>query len=933
MAATFVGRDAELAKLEQLTTSAVEDGTAAAAVILGDPGTGKSRLLAEAASACPIRDHIHVAGYEPEREVAFAAVRGLGRLLANDSEESRHLTELLIGGRGPVEPLQVFETVRLALDKLESALLLVEDLQWVDRSSMALLHYLARSAQQEALPVVILATGRPSAGVGAFAESLRRAFGERFVSLALGALDRMSGIRMVLELAPHLDPGDAAEICERAGGIPFWLEILASSEEGEAEVGRVITERLRGATADAAAMLAVLVVAGRPVQEDEAATVQDWPAARARAAIEELVSAGLAVETAGVIRPTHDLLRSAAAVQIPSRRVAQLHRRFAERREQDAEGDPLLLLEALEHRHAGDLPTAEAALRLVRSPRRRLLGKEGLHRVARIVAGADPGRTVTSDLRAALATLAADLGEHGAALELWASLVDRLADRSLRARAAIAASRAAYELERRDAAWTFLERGRTLAGADAELSIEADALEATMLRWMEHRPDDARATAERAVDSARAWGGAALMPRATRSGYLQALVALNHAALQDDDPARMLEISDEIVEAARGFEDLTYLRALTHGGYARFALGRAGEADLRLGAAWREARSSYLHSAIVDAGFWLARVLLAWGRVLEAEEVAVEVTALGQRVGFTSRQIHNWLEAARVSRGDWERAVEALRREAAGEPDPHFRLALHLSVATGLARLSASRAEEEVVRRLSSGREDAEAAGCRRCRGELLLRGAEALARVGDDERSRRWLTDWDSQHRTEYPLSSWWRRRAEASLAVATRSEEAVPALQAAGTEAAALGLQLETVWAAVDQAALVRKGDRNRAGELLIGAADRALSLGAETERRLAEQALRRLGVRTWRRGAESRGIGALERLSDRERQVARLAAAGASNPEIARSLFLSRKTVERHVSNVLGKLGIRNRTELAATLGASLDEHQPQNEGAPR
>jgi DNA-binding NarL/FixJ family response regulator len=67
----------------------------------------------------------------------------------------------------------------------------------------------------------------------------------------------------------------------------------------------------------------------------------------------------------------------------------------------------------------------------------------------------------------------------------------------------------------------------------------------------------------------------------------------------------------------------------------------------------------------------------------------------------------------------------------------------------------------------------------------------------------------------------------------------------------------------------------------------------------------------VRTWRRSVTGGP------LTTREGEVAQLAAGGATNREIASMLFLSPKTVERHLSNVFRKIGARNRTELAAKL----------------
>jgi DNA-binding NarL/FixJ family response regulator len=53
-------------------------------------------------------------------------------------------------------------------------------------------------------------------------------------------------------------------------------------------------------------------------------------------------------------------------------------------------------------------------------------------------------------------------------------------------------------------------------------------------------------------------------------------------------------------------------------------------------------------------------------------------------------------------------------------------------------------------------------------------------------------------------------------------------------------------------------------------------------------------------------------VEELSDRERQVLHMVAGGARNHEIAGDLHITVKTVEFHVSNILGKLGARSRTE---------------------
>jgi NarL family two-component system response regulator LiaR len=54
--------------------------------------------------------------------------------------------------------------------------------------------------------------------------------------------------------------------------------------------------------------------------------------------------------------------------------------------------------------------------------------------------------------------------------------------------------------------------------------------------------------------------------------------------------------------------------------------------------------------------------------------------------------------------------------------------------------------------------------------------------------------------------------------------------------------------------------------------------------------------------------------EDLTPRETEVLKLIASGMSNKEIARQLLMTERTVKGHVSNILGKLGLQDRTQAA-------------------
>jgi ATP/maltotriose-dependent transcriptional regulator MalT len=107
-----------------------------------------------------------------------------------------------------------------------------------------------------------------------------------------------------------------------------------------------------------------------------------------------------------------------------------------------------------------------------------------------------------------------------------------------------------------------------------------------------------------------------------------------------------------------------------------------------------------------------------------------------------------------------------------------------------------------------------------------------------------------------------------------------------------------------------------RDDAVDLLREASAIAQQLDATYDIARLDASLSRLGARTARRRAKRPTFG-WESLTETELRISRLVAAGRSNPEIGAELFVSRRTVETHLSHVYTKLGFSGRTQLAAEL----------------
>jgi DNA-binding NarL/FixJ family response regulator len=911
----FVGRGSELECLRKLAEAAAQ--APAATVVIAEPGLGKTRLLAELEGRLEV-PVIRLQGYESAREIPLATAAGLLRTLTGVPDAGDRLEALLLGevtGAFGIEKVRLFETAYRCLGGIVPLALVVDDLQWVDTETRELLQYLLAAAEAATLPVFLICAGRLSPETTACAADLGRLLpGARFEDLRLGPLECEDAVELIAALAPKLGREDAERVWRVAQGSPFWLQALVADDRSETTPKGLTRRRLASIDGDAGRLFGLLVVAAQPLTILDCAELIGWPVDRAQRATALLANRALVIQEGDSVRIAHDLIREAARQQLPESKQTRLDGLLASWFEANAGHDVRQLFRALEHRRGAGLEAVELATRIVRSSQRRLLGGEGLAALGAIADAA--AGAAGNALQLDVAALATDLGEWKEALERWAQLAATLPSAAERARAALAAATAAFRLGRGEDVHAFASRARELA-EDAATAVEADVHDAEALLWLENRVAEAQPLVRRAAaaadDLVAAAGGVAALADPERSAYARAQRASLDAAIRRADAATVARCAELMQASVRDPAE-----ALAAGSDGVFSLlqfeGMPKLAEPRAQRILDQARQLALPTLEVEASHWVGWIAHHLGRLDEAAAHLAQAIELAGRVGpprrFTLAQLRAVAHSIDASRGDWRPNVAAIEAAIVAEPEPHFRLVIrHLHVSL-LGRFG-SPGTDDLAGLVRSMGEDADVAGCDRCYWEAVLHAAEAQARNGDVADAQDALERWEAAHPAPHGGPGARRAYVLALLEMHRDPAASLPLFEESASLASAVGYELVRLWIELDAAAALARVDRSRGVEALRETARSAETISAHSEQALALQQLRALGVRTWRRRGDAAPLTA------REFEIARLVAAGDSNPQIAAALFLSRKTVERHVSNILAKLGARNRTELAAKL----------------
>ncbi len=410
----FAGRSRELAALRALLPRAESEGRRAA-LVAGEPGSGKSRLVREIAHALAAEDVLVLYGacdsvvrtpYGPFVEALERLVRHTAELqleatlAAGGPELTRLLPELQsVTGKSPPRAAADPDTERhrlhgaivellTAAGRRTPVLLVLEDVHWADVPSLLLVRHLVRAGAEARM--LLVATYRDvEADVPAELSETLVAVGrtEGVVRVRLGGLsggEVAEFVRLAAGTAASAEM--AATIEELTEGNPFfvtelWRELVDSDglqygltgmelarpvgELGTPETVReVVSHRVARLEPETAEMLELAAVAGSEFGLDTVRRASGLPEGTLLDAVDEATRSGLLVESPGprlTYRFTHELVRRSVYDRLSATRRAELHLRVAETLErQPAEGEARAQLAALAHHYAQAAPVGAA---------------------------------------------------------------------------------------------------------------------------------------------------------------------------------------------------------------------------------------------------------------------------------------------------------------------------------------------------------------------------------------------------------------------------------------------------------------------------------------------------------------------------------------------------------------------------------------------
>ncbi len=917
-------------------SAALEDaaGGAGRLVVLRAPaGMGKSRLLAAAAGVADERGltALSARGSEQERELPLGLARQLfesllrsltaeerERALSGAAAPARALLDL--GSALPVPSgagLYALYSLLASVSDERPLALLIDDAHWSDEPSLALLGFLSRRLDDVAvaLLVAIRAGGRADQGVAIEAIASDPAA----THLLPGPLTEASVASIVRDWLGAPAREFVAACREVTGGNPFYLQELCRAlgaagveptaanvsqacQLGPENVSRALLVRVGRSSRDAAALARSLAVLDDPAELRLVASLAGLDIEAATTAADVLTRADVLADERP-LRFTHPIVRSAIASDLTAAEYAREHGRAA--RLLAADGAPA-------ERVASHLLACEPAADAWVTEQLRVAARVAVQRGAPVIAARylrraleEPAGGAASDVLRELGAAELSSGEPAAVGHL-----EQAAELGTDLRGRVAAVR---ELARGEVSLGSIDRALELLSAAREEVADDDSGLALEL-------------------SAELSGIALLVPGS--AGHVMEPLTRFADARGDTAPERLLlanlshwlaasggsagRCADLAARALAGGRLLAETRAESpafyHAVFVLIAADRFGEAGEVLDAALDDARRQ--GSLIAFATASTMRSLLAYrvGRLVESEADA--------RGAIDATRLHGWpawsmgvafLIDALIETGRLDEAQWVLDESELGPQIPEGLVMAPVLAARGRLRIAAGD--------LAAGVEDLLEWGRRSDRGENLgsagtptfrTYAAPALASLGEEAEARRLIAE-------EFELARRWG--APRAIGMALHAAGLVEAMEKgrALLEQAVETLRytdarLEHARALVELgSALRRSGRASDARAPLREGMDLAHRCGAAPLTARAQDELAASGVRR-RPRTMLRGV---EALTPSEGRIARLAATGRTNREIAQSLFITRKTVEMHLRNAYRKLDIDSRAELPRAL----------------